>query len=140
MAKRNQLKENPIIWKDRRRRMGLPLSFNRYYIKNKRLYLNQGFFSTTENELLMYRVLDMKLKRTFWDKLCGVGTLTLFTADETHKELELKKIKKSSDVRDLISQIVEEERHKLKIAGKEMYGVSDNLEFGDIDGEDGLFE
>lgn len=130
------LEPNPIIWKDRRRRMGLPWSFSRYYIKNNRLYLSEGFFSTTENEMLMYRILDIKMKRSLWDKMCGVGTLTLFTADETHKELILKKIKRPGEIRDMISEMVELERKKMKVAGKEMYGVSDNMEVGDMDGDD----
>jgi uncharacterized membrane protein YdbT with pleckstrin-like domain len=141
MAKNNQLKEDPIIWKDRRRRMGLPLSFTRYYIKNNRFYLNEGFFNSTENEMLLYRILDINMRRTLWDKMCGVGTLTLFTADETHKKLIVKKIKKPALVRDTLSKLVEEERTKLKISGKEMYGVSDNMEIGDIDGDgDNLFD
>lgn len=140
MAKKNNIQEDPIIWRDRRRRMGLPLSFKRYYLKNNRLYLSEGFFSTTENELLMYRVLDIKMKISLWDKIFRVGTLTLFTADETHKELILKKIKKPVAVRDMLSKMVEAERNKLKIAGKEMYGVSDNMEVGDVDGDDSMFD
>jgi hypothetical protein len=83
----------------------------------------------------------MKLKRSLWDKMCRVGTVTLYTADETHKELILKKIKKPKAVRDMISKMVEDERAQLRIRGKEMYGVSDNIDVGDVDGDgDGLFD
>jgi len=141
MAKIEKLQKDPLIWKDRRRRMGLPLSFTRYYIRGNRFYLSEGFFNTTENEMLLYRILDIQMKRSLWDKMCGVGTLTMFTADETHKKMVLKKIKKATLVRDTISKMVEEERAKLKISGKEMYGVSDNIEVGDIDGDgDDLFD
>lgn len=87
--------------------------------------------------MLMYRILDLSLKRSFIDKLFGVGTVTLFTADETNKQIVLKKIKHPHETRDLISKIVEEERAKLHIRGREMYGVSDNEagDNGDIDGE-----
>lgn len=115
-----------IIWKDRPRKFGLPLSFTRYYIKNKRLYLSEGFFSSTENELLMYRILDISFKSSLFDKIFGVGTITLFTCDESHKQLILKKVKNPKKVRNLISQIVEEERAKINIRGKELYGVSDD--------------
>lgn len=141
MGRKNKLEEAPIIWKDRRRRMGLPLSFTRYYIKDNRFYLSEGFFSSVENEILMYRILDMKLSRSLWDKMCRVGTITLYTADETHKELTIKKIKKPAAVRDMISKMVEEERTQLQIRGKEMYGVSDNMDMGMDDGDDdGLFD
>jgi uncharacterized membrane protein YdbT with pleckstrin-like domain len=113
-------------WKDRKRFLGMPLSFTRYRLENNRLYINKGFFSTIEDELVMYRVLDVRLKRSLWDKLFGVGTVTLYTADETHKELVLQKIKRSSQVRTMISEIAEQERAKLGIKGRELYGVAGN--------------
>ncbi|WP_139906018.1 PH domain-containing protein [Clostridium thermarum] len=118
-------------WKDRKRFLGLPLSFTRYRLENNRLYVNKGFFSTIEDELVMYRVLDVRLKRTLWDKIFGVGTIILYTADETHKELILEKIKHSKEVRTMISEIAEQERARLGIKGRELYGVADNPD--DID-------
>lgn len=129
-----------IIWKDRRRRFGLPLSFTRYYIKENRFFLSTGFLNLEEHEMLMYRILDLSLKRSFIDKFFGVGTVTLFTADETNKQIILKNIKHPHETRDLISKIVEGERAKLHIRGREMYGVSDN-EAGDAyDMEGELFD
>jgi len=119
-------KNSDIIWKDRRRRLGLPLSFTRYSVKNNRFILSTGFFSTEEHELLLYRILDLSLKRTFFDKIFGVGSITLFTADESNKTLLIKKIKHPHTVKDLISKMVEEERAKIRITGREMYGVADN--------------
>jgi len=65
------------------------------------------------------------MKVTIWNKLFGVGTLTLFTVDESHKQLIVKNIKHPQKVRDLISTEVEKEREKLKIRGREIYGASD---------------
>lgn len=111
-------------WKDRKRYLGLPLSFTRYAVRNQRLYFSRGFFNTTEDELLLYRILDVKLNRTFGDKLVGVGTITLYTADKTHPELQLTRVKNPVKVRDMISKMVEEERMRLNIRGKELYGAS----------------
>lgn len=126
-------------WKDRKRYLGLPLSFTRYSIKDQRLYYSKGFFNTTEEELLLYRILDIKLNRTFGDKLVGVGTITLFTADKTNPKLELIRIKKPKTVRDLISKLVESERVRINIHGKELYGVSNELQGLDLDG-DGIID
>lgn len=131
--------KSDIIWKDRRRRLGLPLSFTRYSIKNNRFILSTGFFSTEEHELLLYRILDLSMKRTFFDKLFGVGTIILFTADESDKTLPIKKIKHPHQVRDMISAMVEEERTKIRITGREMYGVADTGSMGDSDSGDHLF-
>ncbi|MGI6086040.1 MAG: PH domain-containing protein [Acetivibrionales bacterium] len=122
-------------WKDRKRYLGLPLSFTKYAVKDQRLYYSSGLFNTTEEELLLYRILDIKLHRTLGDKLVGVGTITLFTADKTHPKLELVRIKKPKQVRDFLSKLVESERVRINIHGKELYGVSNELHGLDIDGD-----
>jgi uncharacterized membrane protein YdbT with pleckstrin-like domain len=123
-----------LLWRDRKRILGLPISFTVYTLKNQRLYLKEGFFNTKENEMLLYRILDINLSRSLGDKIFGVGSLTLFTADETHREFVVKNIKNPQQVRDLISTEVEKERERLKIRGREIYGVSDS------DGTDNVVE
>lgn len=113
-------------WKDRKRYLGMPLSFTKYRLENNRLFVSKGLFTTVEDELVMYRVLDVRLRRTFLDKIFGVGTVILYTADETNKELKLENIKVSKEIRDMISEIAESERAKVGIKGRELYGVSDN--------------
>jgi hypothetical protein len=117
-------------WKDRKRYLGLPLSFTRYAVRDQRLFFSRGFFNTTEDELLLYRVLDVKLNRTFGDKLVGVGTITLYTADKTHPELQLTRVRNPVRVRDMLSKMVEEERMRLNIRGRELYGVSGHAHHG----------
>jgi len=127
------------VWKDRKRYLGLPVSFTRYYIKDQRLFYSKGLFKTVEEELLLYRVLDVKLTRTFGDKLVGVGTITLLTADKTTPKLELERIKNPKQVRDMISKLVEAERVRINVHGKELYGVSNDFNPLDIDG-DGIID
>lgn len=122
-------------WKDRKRFLGMPLSFTRYRLENNRLFVNKGLFTSVEDELVMYRVLDVRLKRTLWDKIFGVGTVTLYTADETNRELVLEKIKHPKDIRDMISGIAEQERSKLGIKGRELYGVARDGDFVDNNGD-----
>lgn len=118
-------KDPTLYWKDRKRILGLPITFTKYSIRENRLFYARGLFNTVEEELLIYRILDVKLSRTFGEKLVGVGTVTLFTADKTNPELRLTHIKRPHDVRDLISRMVEAERSRLNIRGKELFGVAD---------------
>jgi uncharacterized membrane protein YdbT with pleckstrin-like domain len=113
-------------WKDRKRIFGLPITFTKYKMDNNRLYVSKGLFTTVEDELVLYRVLDVRLKRTFADKIFGVGTITIYTADETDKVLTVEKVKNSKMVRDLLSEMAEQERAKMGIKGRELYGVADN--------------
>jgi uncharacterized membrane protein YdbT with pleckstrin-like domain len=120
-----KMQDPNLHWKDRKRILGLPITFTKYVLQDSRLFYAKGLFSTTEEELLLYRILDVKLSRSFGEKLVGVGTVTLFTADATNPELVLQHVKNPKMVRDLISRLVEQERTKLNIRGKELFGVSD---------------
>jgi hypothetical protein len=115
---------DPILWKDRKRYLGMPLSFTRYRVDANRLYTQIGFFRTATDEILLYRILDIKLTRTLGQKLLGVGTITLYTADQSENQLLLKNIKKPEKVRRFLSNMVENERNRRRIAGRELYGTA----------------
>lgn len=121
-----------ILWKDKKRHLGMPISFTKYAVDGERLYLDKGFFTTESNEILLYRILDIKTKRTLWQKICGVGTVTLYSADQSDRVLELKNIKKPKDVHHFISELVEKRRQERGIAGREMVG-SGSVSAEDID-------
>ena len=120
--------KDEVIWSDRKRILGMPISFTKYELKNKRIYTSRGLFLTSEDEVLLYRILDFSLERTLLDRILGVGTVTLYTCDKSDKELKLEKIKNPKAVRDMLSNLVEDERRKLNIKGREMYGVAGTMD------------
>ena len=138
MAKPDRLTEyaavDDIIWQDRKRYLGLPLSFTVYKFDANRFYEKKGFLNTKEEEILLYRVLDVSLKRSLWQKIFGVGTIVLSTADQSTPILEVKNIKNSDRVRRALSNIVEKERDEKRVLGKEMFGASGAFDV--LDGHD----
>ena len=42
------------LWKDRKRFLGLPLSFTRYRLSEDRLFCETGFFKIKSDEVLLY--------------------------------------------------------------------------------------
>lgn len=96
------------IWKDRKRFWGMPLSFTRYALSEDRLFLSKGFFNIKDEEILLYRIRDITTSRTLWQRLFGVGTVTVSSSDKTMPSLELKNIKKPLDVKELLHKQVEE--------------------------------
>lgn len=132
-------KKNPdIIWHDRKRWLGLPLTFTRYSADNNRLYVRRGFFRTETTELLLYRVLDISSSRSLGQKLCGVGTVSLYAADRSDTRLDLVNIRHCDEVRRFFSEIAEQRRNEKGITGREIYGsgsVTLSAEFADIDGD-----
>lgn len=115
------------IWHDRKRILGMPITFTKYSIRDNKLIVTKGLFTTTENEILLYRILDFKLIRTLIDKMCGVGTIVLFSADSSDRVFHIEKVKNASKVKEMLSKMVEEERAKAGIKGREIYGVADDV-------------
>lgn len=124
-----------IIWQDTKRFWGMPITFTHYRIENSRLYLKRGLLSTTEDELLLYRILDITVRQSLGDKLLNVGTVTVHSADVSHEKLELQNVKNPLKLRTLLSELVEQERVKARVQGREMYGVAENGLPPDLDGD-----
>lgn len=97
-----------IIWKDRKRYLGIPISFTRYSLSEDRLFLSVGFFSIKDEEVLLYRIRDINTTRTLWQRLFGVGTVTVVSSDKTMPTLVLKNVKDPLQVKELLHQQVEE--------------------------------
>ena len=75
------------VWKDRKRTLfGLPWSFTRYYLTEDKLIIETGFLSRREEEIRLYRILDITLQRPFAQRLFGLGTVHLCTADHSTPE------------------------------------------------------
>ena len=121
-AYREMLQEEPILWSDRKRILGMPLSFTKYTVDANRLYMQTGLLRTEVNELLLYRVLDVKSGRTLGQKLLGVGTITLMSSDQSTPRMELKNIRDCERVRKFLSALIEKQRSDLGIRGRELYG------------------
>ena len=52
------------LWRDRKRYLGLPLSFTRYSLSEDRLFVSEGFLNIQDDEVLLYRVRDIDTSRT----------------------------------------------------------------------------
>ncbi len=125
------------VWKDRKRFLGMPLSFTRYAMSDDRLFLSVGCFSIRDEEVLLYRVRDITVTRTLLQRMLGVGTVVVSSSDKTTARLELKNIKNPMAVKELIHQRVEESKlhHRVRV-GEIMASNMDNDDFDDTDDSD----
>lgn len=110
------------VWIDKKRHLGLPISFTKYTLTDERLYTESGFINLKESELLLYRVRDIGLTRTLWQRLFGVGTIHIYSSDTTDEHLDIVNVKKAKDVKDLISSKVEEAKKSRRIGTTEIIG------------------
>lgn len=125
------------VWKDRKRFLGMPLSFTRYAMSDDRLFLSVGCFSIRDEEVLLYRVRDITVTRTLLQRMLGVGTVVVSSSDKTTARLELKNIKNPIAVKELIHNRVEESKlhHRVRV-GEIMASNMDNDDFDDTDDSD----
>ena len=106
------------LWHDRKRILGMPLSFTRYALSEDRLFLKRGFLNVHQDEIVLYRVRDLRVSQTLWQRVFGVGTVTVISTDKSIPELTLKNIRQPNEVKELIHEYVE----KMKIARRMRVG------------------
>ena len=113
------MSESPL-WRERKRTVfGLPLSFTTYTLTDTRLIIKKGIFNVSEEEIRLYRILDITLKRSFEERIFGLGTIHLCTADQSTPEIDIARIKNSREVRTLLSDQVEKERSERYVGIRE---------------------
>lgn len=110
------------LWKDRKRYFGMPISFTRYCLSDDRLFLSEGLLTIKDDEILLYRVRDIATTRTLWQRLFGVGTVTVVSSDKTMPTLVLKNIKDPVFVKELIHKQVEEMKIRRRVRVGELIG------------------
>lgn len=104
------------IWKDRKRNfLGLPWTFTKYELDDGRLFITTGFFTTKEDEVRLYRITDISLRRSFWQKITGTGTIHCDSSDHTMGNFDIINIKHSRDVKEQLSELVEKARRDAKV-------------------------
>ena len=129
-----------LVWKDRKRTfLGLPLSFTVYSLDGERLFIKTGVLSVNEDEVRLYRIKDISLRRSFGQRLLGLGTIHCCSSDTTLKEFDIRNIKKPREVRELLSQMIEAERQKKRVRSLESLDNRDDVDDGDdFDGDHDL--
>ena len=103
------------LWKDRKRYLGMPLSFTRYALSEDRLFTSVGFLNIRDDEVLLYRIRDIDTRRSLWQRIFGVGTVTVISSDKTMPNMVLKNIKDPMFVKELIHQQVEAVKIKRRV-------------------------
>ena len=118
-------------WKDRKRILGLPITFTRYRLSEDRLFCEKGFFNIKQDEVLLYRIRDLQLNLSLWQRIFGVGTVCVVSSDHSVPHMDLINIKQPREVKELIHRSVEEAKDKRRMRTMEVMGsdmAEDSLE------------
>lgn len=122
-----------IIWNDRKRHLGLPLSFTKYSLSEDRLFRETGCFTIREEEILLYRISDISLTRSFIQRIFGVGTVCVQSSDKTCPHLDIINVRDPRAVKEIIFQNVEAAKEKRRMRATEILDDDDGEFFGDDD-------
>ena len=124
------------LWKDRKRFLGMPLSFTRYRLSGDRLFCETGFLNIKSDEVLLYRVRDLQLNLRLTQRIFGVGTICVISSDKSVPHLDLKNVKNPRMVKELIHQNVEAAKDKRRMRATEVIGSDDGPVYHDEDIDD----
>ena len=118
------------LWKDRKRYFGLPISFTRYRLSEDRIFREKGLLNLKEEEVLLYRVRDLEVTRSLWQRIFRVGTVCVHSSDKTSPHLDLENVRDPKQVKELIFEKVEQAKDARRMRATELLD-------GDSDGFDG---
>ena len=123
------------LWKDRKRFLGIPLSFTRYRLSEDRLFCETGFLNVKSDEVLLYRVRDLRLTMSLGQRIFGVGTVCVVSSDKSMPHLDLKNVKDHRAVKELIHKNVESAKDKRRMRATELLGGENGPAYEEHDGD-----
>lgn len=126
---------NPIVWKDRKRIIfGLPWTFTKYALTKEKLFIQTGVFNLKEEEVRLYRIMDVTLRRSLWERLFGLGTIHCCSADKSSPEFDILHIRHSGEIKNMLSDMIEVQRTEKRVSSREfMLDEDDSFEAEDHD-------
>lgn len=115
-----------ILWTDKKRILGMPISFTKYSLVTNpsewtKLFIKTGVLSTTIEEINLYRVYDIKITQSLGQKMFGVGTITLYSNDVTSPLTDIMNIKNPYRIRNLLAEQIEKARDEKGVRIGEVY-------------------
>lgn len=109
-----------IVWQDRKRIIfGLPWTFTKYILTREKLLIQTGILNTKEEEVRLYRIMDVTLRRSLGQRIFGLGTIHCCSADKSTPEFDIKWIPNSAAVKEQLSDLVEAERMAKRVSSRE---------------------
>lgn len=126
--------DHEIVWQDRKRVWcGLPWTFTKYELSKDKLIIKTGFFTQNQDEVRLYRILDLSLQRSLSQRVFGLGTIRCHSVDKTMKNFEIKNIKDSENVKNRLSDLIEEARKANRVSSREFMTDQEDDDEEDIE-------
>ncbi|MCQ2471696.1 MAG: PH domain-containing protein [Clostridia bacterium] len=121
---------NKFIWADRKRILGLPITFTRYALSDDRIFVETGLFNIKDDEALLYRIRDISMSRTLFQRMLGLGTITLASTDLSLPVIVFKNIRYPEEVKEIVHEGVEKAKieRRVHIGEFSTFGMDHEME------------
>lgn len=88
-----------------------------YVLTSERLKIDYGLLSKQTEEIELFRVQDLSVTRTLWDRIFGVGNIVIATGDASGAVTILHDIADAEAIKDQIRDAsrVERQRHRVGV-------------------------
>ena len=102
------------VFQERKRLLffGLPWTFTKYTLSASLLTIDRGLLNTVQDNCYMYKIQDVKLNKSIWERLFKLATIICYTGDVTHPEIRLEHIRNAETIKAYILKTSEEARLK----------------------------
>ena len=105
---------------------GLKWTFTKYIITGELLTVKKGLLKTEEDDCYMYKVQDVKMTTTLFERIFGLSTVICYTGDTTDPQISLTHIKNAKEIKGFILEASETARRKRRTMNTLDIGTADS--------------
>ena len=110
------------LWSERARPFfGLPWSFKTYTLYPDRLIIESGFLARRQEELRLYRIMDISLRMGLFQRLFKVGSIYLTTSETKSPRCNIHDIRHPRELMRQLSDLAEFERTRVRVTFMECF-------------------
>lgn len=91
---------------------GLPLSFTTYRIDEELIYRKEGLLNLKEDDCYLYKIQDVTLTRSLFERMFGLSTIICHTGDTTDPILTLSHIRNGEEIKKYLVKTSDDGRLK----------------------------
>lgn len=110
-----------VIWEDKMRIFGMPISFTKYQLTDEKLVISEGFLNLSRRQIQLYRMKDFSATQSLGDRIFGVGDIKIISTDPQDPTFVIRKIKNPWQVLEILNEAVQIAYEETGVRPSELY-------------------
>lgn len=110
-----------VIWEDKMRIFGMPISFTKYQLTDEKLIISEGFLNLSRRQIQLYRMKDFSATQSLGDRIFGVGDIKIISTDPQDPTFVIRKIKNPWQVLEILNEAVQIAYEETGVRPSELY-------------------